>query len=193
MKERRRGAELEHAILDAAWAEMLERGYASLTMEAIAARAGTSRPVLRRRWASVQELATAAIRRELARRPIIVADLGDTRAELLSFLQQAAERSDVFTAGFALFVDEFRSGTKATPQEFRTTVLAGEEDAIDAILARGVARGEIDAGKLQPPLVTLVPDLFRHHVIMTMAPPPVAIRQAWVDAIFLPLVSRPAR
>jgi len=48
--ERRRGAALEAAILDAAWAELVAAGYAGLTMEAVAARAQTSRPVISRRW-----------------------------------------------------------------------------------------------------------------------------------------------
>ena len=50
MVERHRGAELEHAILEAAWLELEERGYAGLTMEAVAERSGTSRTVLARRW-----------------------------------------------------------------------------------------------------------------------------------------------
>ena len=71
MAERRRGADLENAILDAAWAEIGEKGYAGLTMENTAARAGTSRPVLSRRWSSVLALATAAIQRELGAMPVI--------------------------------------------------------------------------------------------------------------------------
>ncbi|MHC1550205.1 TetR/AcrR family transcriptional regulator [Phyllobacterium sp. K27] len=189
MSERRRGADLENAILDAAWAEMGEKGYAGLTMEGTAARAGTSRPVLSRRWSSGQELATAAIQRELARRPVVVPDLGDLRNELLSFLQQASERADVFTAAFALFLHEFRQGTRASPGEFRATVLlAGEEDPLKIILDRGVARGEIDPGKLLPPVASLPADLFRHHVVMSMAPPSVDLQHAWIDTVFLPLV-----
>ena len=47
---RRRGTKLEDALLDAAWEELQEVGYTRLTMEAVAARAGTSKPVLYRRW-----------------------------------------------------------------------------------------------------------------------------------------------
>lgn len=187
MAERRRGADLENAILDAAWAEIGEKGYAGLTMENTAARAGTSRPVLSRRWSSVPALATAAIQRELGRRPIAVPDLGNLRQELLSFLEQASRRADVFTAGFALFLDEFQRGTKASPSEFRATVLAGEEDALETILARAGARGEIDPTKLLPAVASLPSDLFRHHVIMTMRPPSLKMQQAWIDDIFLPL------
>ena len=187
MPERRRGADLENAILDAAWAEIGEKGYAGLTMENTAARAGTSRPVLSRRWSSVPALATAAIQRELCRRPIAVPDLGTMRQELPSFLEQASRRFDVFTAGFALFLDEFQRGTKASAKEFRATVLAGEEDALETILARAGARGEIDPAKLLPAVASLPSDLFRHHVIMTMGPPSREMQEAWIDDIFLPL------
>jgi AcrR family transcriptional regulator len=47
--ERRRGKALEDAVLDAAWSELLDAGYARFTMETVAARAHTSRPVLYRR------------------------------------------------------------------------------------------------------------------------------------------------
>lgn len=45
---RRRGTALEDAILDAAWADLTELGYADMTLESVAKRAGTSRPVLAR-------------------------------------------------------------------------------------------------------------------------------------------------
>ena len=37
-KTRRRGEALEHALLDAAWAELQAAGYTGLTMEAVADR-----------------------------------------------------------------------------------------------------------------------------------------------------------
>ena len=40
MGGRRRGADLEQAILEAAWFELSARGYAGLTMEAVAERVG---------------------------------------------------------------------------------------------------------------------------------------------------------
>jgi AcrR family transcriptional regulator len=46
---------LEQALLDAAWAQLVEQGYATFTMDAVAARAGTSRAVLYRRWSDKQE------------------------------------------------------------------------------------------------------------------------------------------
>ncbi|HKB49683.1 MAG TPA: helix-turn-helix domain-containing protein, partial [Ktedonobacterales bacterium] len=61
---RRRGATLERAILHATWEELVAVGYANLTMERVAAHAGTSRAVLYRRWRSRPELVLAAIRQQ---------------------------------------------------------------------------------------------------------------------------------
>src|SRR4051812_2704815 len=89
---RRRGAELESALLDAAWEELDANGFAALTMEAVAARAGTSRPVLARRWASRSDLALAAIRHHFAADPLQVPDHGSLREDPLDLLRQMSTR-----------------------------------------------------------------------------------------------------
>src|SRR6478752_4687155 len=89
---RRRGAALESALLDAAWDELDEHGFAALTMEAVAARAGTSRPVLARRWATRSDLALAAIRHHFAAEPIQVPDHGSLREDTLDLLRQMNTR-----------------------------------------------------------------------------------------------------
>jgi len=62
-RRRRYGAALEEALLDAAWDELGEIGYAGFTVDAVARRAGTSRPVLYRRWPSRARLVLAASER----------------------------------------------------------------------------------------------------------------------------------
>ncbi|WP_183436593.1 TetR/AcrR family transcriptional regulator [Methylobacterium sp. R2-1] len=189
MTGRRRGADLEQAILEAAWSELSERGYAYLTMDAVAARAGTSRPVLARRWDGRAALATAALRRRMADYPVDVPDRGDVRTELAEMLGLAAERATALAATFALFSTEYARDKGGTPSDLRATLLAGETSSLASILERGVARGEIDANKLTPPIASLLADLFRHHALMTWSAPDEDLRAAWIDTIFLPLAS----
>ena len=189
MKGRRRGADLEEALLEAAWAELTEQGYAGLTMEGVAARAGTSRPVLARRWASKSELAVAAIRQQMAKTPLVVPDRGDVRTELLEFLKRTSERAIGIAAAFTMFSGGYFQETSSRPQDLRALLTEGEAGTFDVILDRAVKRGEIDRKKLVPPVATLLSDLFRYHAIMTFSPPPPALRTAWVDSIFLPLVA----
>ncbi len=188
MKGRRRGADLEAALLEAAWTELTERGYSGLTMEGVANRAGTSRPVLARRWNDKAELAIAAIRQQMAKHPMAVADRGDLRTELLEYLELASTRAKGIAAVFTLFSSEYFQDTSSTPQDLRTALLAGGKETLRALLDRAVERGEILEQNLAPPVDTLLGVLFRHHVLMTFSPPPEALRTAWVDRIFLPLV-----
>jgi AcrR family transcriptional regulator len=188
MEKRRRGNDLDSAILDAAWLELSERGYAGLTMEAVAARAGTSRPVLSRRWDGRAALTVAALRHQMHKHPLAVKDRGDLRKELLELLDRAADRATGVAVGLAFFANEYFQHTRSSPLELRAQLLLGEANVLTPILDRAVARGEIDARKLIPEVRTLLTDLFRHHVLMSWTAPPPALRKIWVDAIFLPLV-----
>src|SRR5690606_34054348 len=86
---RRRVAELEAALLDAALAELLASGYDDLTYEAVAERAQTSRAVLYRRWPSKRELALAAALRLLDSHPVPTPDTGSLRGDVLELLTVA--------------------------------------------------------------------------------------------------------
>ena len=91
-KTRRRGEALESALLDAAWDELQDVGYAGLTIEAVADRAGTSRAVLYRRWRNRAELVIAAMRRH---RPMLsgeIPDTGSLRDDVLAVLRRMSGR-----------------------------------------------------------------------------------------------------
>src|SRR5262245_50037324 len=89
---RRRGAVLEEALLDAAWAELSAEGYLNFTFEGVIQRAGTSRSVLYRRWPNRLSLATAAILHCIKANPISVPDMGNVRDELCLVLRKYADR-----------------------------------------------------------------------------------------------------
>tara|TARA_Y100000588_G_C14124542_1_gene868756 strand:+ start:138 stop:737 length:600 start_codon:yes stop_codon:yes gene_type:complete len=188
MKTRRRGAELEEALLEAAWQELEERGYAGLTMENIATRAGTSRPVIARRWSGKAELTIATLSHQLQKRRTVIADQGDLRAELLNHLEQASKRITEITALFSLFSSEFFKETSTTPQDLLNVMVGNRPTLVTAILERAVTRGEVDADKLKPPFIDLLANLFRGYAVMNFAAPPPDLRESWVDDIFLPLV-----
>ena len=188
MKKRRRGLKLEMAILEAAWNELVEIGYTNFTVGAVAARAGTSRSVLKRRWDSRITLAVAAIHHQLEQHPIRVEDLGDMRRELLALMDQTTERATGLVAGFALFMTEFYQTTGSTPEELRSILLNGEDDNLEVIFERAVQRGELRCSKIKPHIIRLPFDLLRHHVLMTQQLPTSEQMRIWIDEVFLPLV-----
>ncbi len=192
--ERRRGKALEDAVLDAAWSELLAAGYASFTMEAVAARAHTSRPVLYRRWPSRVDLAIAAIRHFIHKHPLNIPDTGNVRGDLIALLQQLSKSRALFAATFSLQMGEYFSETNTSLADLRARVLQGHHSQLDVVLERGMDRGEIDRSKLTPRIASLLPDLLRHEVLMTLKPVPNAVIAEFVDDIFLPLVRpKPAR
>ena len=83
---RRRGQELEQAILDAAWKELSDKGWAGFTMDRVAARCGTAKTVVYRRWRNRVHLAQDMLQRaaDVERAPFRFS--GDLRSDLLAFL-----------------------------------------------------------------------------------------------------------
>jgi len=186
MKGRRRGAALEEAILDAAWAELVEHGYAGMVLDTVAKRAGTSRPVLHRRWPSRIKLATAALARYMVSNPIDVPDLGSVSAEIRLFLRGLADRArpDLIRLVYDMSGDlaDAKSSMADVRAEFANNSL------LRTILDRGVARGEVDPNRLSPRIFALPTDLTRHDLLMTLKPPSDEVIREIVEDVFLPLV-----
>jgi AcrR family transcriptional regulator len=186
--KRRRGKALEVAILDAAWAELCEHGYALYTLEAVANRARTSRSVLARRWPDRAELAVAAWQRSLQGTAVNLPDTGSVRNDLITLLRELSERRASLLALLSIHMGEglWRGQTLG---EVRLKLLCGGANDMDAIIARAVGRGEVDPGKLTPRIKMLPIDLLRHEVIMTSQPVQEMVILEIVDEIFLPLVA----
>jgi AcrR family transcriptional regulator len=188
---RRRGNALDEAILEAAWAELLDRGYAGFTMEAVATRAGTSRPVLSRRWSTGAELVIAAISHYFKKNPICVPDLGSVRDELALLLQKISDRGMVAVVRVLFGMRDYFVETNTSLTDLRNELRKplGGSQIVDEIFRRGVQRGEIDPTKLTKRIASLPFDLLRHEALMTHKPIPKAVIAEILDSIFLPLVS----
>jgi len=189
---RRRGVELEAALLRAAWDELTEVGYADFTLEGVAVRAGTSRPVLARRWPSRTHLVQAAIRQHVALRPVEVPDTGTLRGDVLALLRHVMERVGEITGILSYVNAEHFRETGEPVSAVRERVLAGPPTAMERILDRAVERGEASPAVIGTRIASLPVDLIRHDLILTQEPVPDATLIEIVDAIFLPLVRRPS-
>ncbi|MGH9186161.1 MAG: TetR/AcrR family transcriptional regulator [Acidimicrobiales bacterium] len=88
---RPRDAGTERVILDAAVAILGEVGFAGLTVDAVAARAGVGKATIYRRWPSKEALlmAVAALTAESQ----VVPDTGSLREDLIGLLRHLAEMS----------------------------------------------------------------------------------------------------
>jgi AcrR family transcriptional regulator len=186
-KTRRRGAALEEALLDAAWAELQEVGYPDLTMEAVADRAGTSRAVLYRRWRNRAELVIAAMRRH---RPMLsgeVPDTGSLRGDVVALLTRMSERlTEVGPETLYGILGDYLADTElfAAVQD---QMLHMGASVMATILKHAEERGEVRQG-ISPRVASLPTDLFRHELLVRRTPPTRTAIAEIIGDVFLPLV-----
>jgi AcrR family transcriptional regulator len=190
VKRRRRGAELEHALLESAWEELAEAGFAKLTMESVAERAKTGVAVLYRRWPNKNDLVLAAIRHYGDTHPVAVPDTGNLRDDMLALLENFnAGRTELATLVGATFAG-LNDTAGLTPEDVRRIVRGDSPSLSDEVFRRAHDRGEIDLSEIPRDLLELPFQLVRHDVLMTLRPvSPERIRSI-VDDIFWPLVTR---
>ncbi|GAA2850595.1 TetR family transcriptional regulator [Actinoplanes cyaneus] len=186
---RRRGTELEDAILDAAWDVLVEQGYPHFTYEAVAARAGTSRPVLYRRWPQREEMLLATLRKHWWSRPIPVPDTGNLRDDAVQFLRHAADtRFELFTLLSVQLMDYLRESGSSFAELRETLRPQGQPNALEQMVARAAQRGEVPDVPRPPRMISLPFDLFRHELLMTMKPVPVETIAEIVEGLWLPML-----
>ncbi len=187
---RRHGAALEAALLDAAWDELSAVGYDSFTFEGVATRAGTSRPVLYRRWPDKVSLVHAALVHGFRRDAVAVPDTGSLRGDLLELLRRANHARAPLIPLMSALITGYYHETGTTFADLHRELVADRASAIDPILARAVARGELEH-RPSARIAALPFDLFRHQLLMTFEPLGEEDIVAIIDEIFLPLVGRP--
>lgn len=186
---RRRGEELETAILDAGWVQLLETGYGGFTIDAVAERAGTSRSVLYRRWGSRTELLTASLTAGLRATRARTPDTGALREDMLELLRRFSDSRARLVPLLSVLLGEYFSETGSSIQDIRREMFgADSRSAMDDVLDRAVARGEADPARLTSRVRTVAVDLLRHDVLVNFRAETEAEIIAIVDEVFLPLV-----
>jgi AcrR family transcriptional regulator len=182
VRSRRRGGQLEDALLRAALEEVSAVGYAKLTMEGVAARAGTSKPVLYRRWPNRAALVLAATRHRLASITSEIPDTGDLRQDVLTVLWQFRDR-------YQQVPPDITHGLMTELPDMPNDVFEVVPGVMMTILGHAAARGEVRLDKVTPRVAALPGDLLRHELLLSHGPVPDASLAEIVDDIFVPLVT----
>jgi AcrR family transcriptional regulator len=192
IRRRRRGPQLESALLDAAWDELVEVGFGNLTMESVAARAETGIAVLYRRWPNKDQLVLAAFEHYRLARPIETPDTGTLRGDLLALLTAFSKARATFTAiAAAAGFSGLLVATGLTPAQARDRILGDPPLRSDQIIYRRAHdRGEIDLDRIPPAVLAMPFDLVRHDLLMNLKPLKPARIKSIVDELFLPLLQR---
>jgi AcrR family transcriptional regulator len=186
--QRRRGAALENALLDAAWEELAEKGYSGFTIESVAERASTSRAVLYRRWPTKPELVQAAVGHAGLKERVEVPDTGSLRDDMVELLRRANHSRARIGIIMALQLPSFYAETGTGPSDLRSAFVSGRGAAVETLVSRAVERGEVDPARLTPRVVGVPFDLYRQELLMTLKPVPDEVIESIVDEVFMPLV-----
>jgi AcrR family transcriptional regulator len=141
---RPRDAALDQAILAAAERQLHERGYAGMSLEAVAAAAGTTTPSLRRRFRSKAELASAVIdtlRIEPLPEPTGV-PRADARAVLENLRANMLRPDGMATLG-SILAEENRHPLLL--DRFRQRLIEPRRERLRQALLAGAAQGQLPA------------------------------------------------
>ena len=162
---RPRDPETDQAILRATLKLLTDRGYAGMSVEGVASKAGVAKSTIYRRYSSKEELVAAALgalRDDLGPLP----DTGDIRTDIVEMILQtrrAIKRGPGFGMVGALLVEEHRSPELL--ELLRERVLRPRRDEAIMVLQRGLDRGEIRAdADLEVAVQAMVGAVFTRHI-----------------------------
>jgi AcrR family transcriptional regulator len=188
VEQRRRGKRLEDAIVEATWEELRDHGYRGATVSGIAKRAGTSKPVLYRRWRSQPELVLAALRKFAATAE--PPDTGDVREDLVAFLTRVIAVVELLPRDVVRGLLADTSGDATLFAEVRALVLGSPvHEMTRMILRRGAERGQCRPGPLPERVLRLPIDLLRSEYLLATGPLDTRLAAEIVDDVIMPLVS----
>jgi AcrR family transcriptional regulator len=183
---RRRGKVLEAAIFEVVLQELAEAGYVNFSIERVAAGAGTSKPVIYRRWRTRARLVYAALRANRPGLSFEAPDTGTVRGDVMVILHSVSEMVGESSPEviFGLIAELLHEGESSLFRE----VHERNAKIMTEILNRGIGRGEIAAEKLTPRLAALPFDLVRYQLMVLRQPLSAQDIEEIIDRIFLPLV-----
>ncbi|HEX9370778.1 MAG TPA: TetR/AcrR family transcriptional regulator [Roseiflexaceae bacterium] len=145
---RPREPEVDQRILDAALRLMAQGGYVRMSMDAIAAEAGVTKPTIYRRYLGKVQLAMAAVVAYCDQAPPVYT--GETRGDLIvqmSHFRRALDRPNGMAMLGTVLAEEHE--TPELLANFREYLVSPRRRAVRAILDRARARGELrDAADL---------------------------------------------
>ena len=138
-----RAAATEAGILNATRELLAEVGVHGLTVEGAAARAGVAKTTIYRRWRSKDELALAVLI-DMVETVVATPDLGDTRAELVAFVDAAVRVLGSTLMGRVMqgLVSDLATDP-ALAAKFRDRIVAMRVAEVRRLLERGIARGDV--------------------------------------------------
>lgn len=181
---RRRDRSRDSALCQAALELIAEVGYDRMTIDAVAARAGAGKATVYRRWSTKADLVVDAFAQDAT--GIDPPDTGSLRGDLTALSRHLfARRDQMFKTRL---ITGMVSAMLADPQlrkAFELVTLPPVR-AMEIIIDRAVARGEIAAPADPGMFAAVLPSLGMHRLIFTGQGPDPGLVDAVVENLLLP-------
>jgi AcrR family transcriptional regulator len=187
----RRNEQARLAVLHAADDLLAERGFAGVTIEGIAARAGVAKQTIYRWWPSKVDVLLDTLIND-SQESLAVPDTGSAREDARRYLRALARFVTGNPAGKVLLalIGEAQHDAEMA-QVFHTRYLDPQRQAERAMLARGVASGELADGlDLDRALDALLGPLF-YRALLTGGPISPAVTDQLVEDVLGAAAARP--
>jgi AcrR family transcriptional regulator len=169
--QRRRGAALEDAILQAAFDELSAVGYTAFSVEGVAARARTGKASIYRRWPTKQELVWDALAAVLPQPGDcgLPLQLDDSITTVEALYGVARTIAAVITSPAGDVIRAVKCEAATDPELARLVderFQAPRRAAMLELLRRGVKRGEVRPDAVSQLVADVLPAILAHRVIM---------------------------
>ena len=175
---RPRDSRADEAILAATFRQLVEVGYAGLSIESVASEAGVAKTTIYRRHPTKKDLVVAALE---AATPFEVPAVDLPARQALELFIRAAIHLLIDSGAFrilgSLLTEERRE--PGLLETFRARLLMPRRQLVEAMLVRGIERGEVRPD-IDPLVVTemVAGAVIGHHVILGLHGD-----DAWVEAL----------
>ncbi|MDF2696831.1 MAG: Transcriptional regulator, TetR family [Labilithrix sp.] len=139
-----RGWRVVEKVLEATLEELSLKGYAALSIEDVATRAGVAKTTIYRRWPAKADLALQALR-HLANDIVIVADTGTLRGDLIAMLRTFRGFASS-TRGQSLMRMMVGEGLSSDVARLVKKIRNTKESEPREVVTRAITRGELPRG-----------------------------------------------
>jgi AcrR family transcriptional regulator len=186
---RPRDPRVDEAIVTAALELLGEEGYARLTVERIAARAGVGKASLYRRWPDKVSIVLEAVSRN-PERPS-APDTGSLRGDMLGYLRTLVRYRTIHSEAISAISGEALCNAHFG-EAFRASMAEPMMAGMRTIMERAIDRGELPAGT-DVALLTFVPLALLHvQRLFSGRLPDEAFAERIVDQFFSPADESPS-
>ena len=165
---RPRDPEVDEAIMVATLDVLVQDGFAHLTMEGVADRAGVGKASLYRRWPNKVALVVETLRR-LAEQQVVLPDTGTVHDDMLAYLRAIVRTKRTESEVLSAVGHEVASNAELA-KAVRQEILPVLWKPVATIIQRGIDRGELPPST-DVDLVMAVGPALVHHRRMTTGQP----------------------